>query len=243
MSAATTARRSSGAERRALGYAILARCFAYPTESGLAELRELARHAVPAFRDTPLGGVCERIASLSLEGWRREHTELFTLTFNPDCPNFESAYLARDPTEQSEQLARVAGFYQAWNVTGCGTGYRPDEIGTELEFMSLMAAKEAYGTGSPLEGIARRGQQLFFQEHLGRWGLAFARAVSRLAAPGSFHALVAAALQAWLAEEQTALGVELRDVALAPSRFWDAERQEPQSSALVDVESIREWRR
>ncbi len=242
MSGATTVR-TSAAERRALAYALLARCFAYPTEEGLAQLRELARHAAPVLRGTPVAGVCERVESLSAEGWRQEHTELFTLTFNPDCPNFESAYLARDPTEQSEQMARVAGFYRAWNVTGCGTGYRPDEIGTELEFMSLLAAKEAFGAGEELEGMARRGQQLFFQEHLGRWGIAFARAVGRLAPPGSFHAAAAAALQAWLAEEQATLGVEPRDVAAAPSRFWEAEETERQAPPVIDLDSIREWKR
>jgi len=72
---------------------------------------------------------------------------------------------------------------------------RHDHLCIELEFMSVLAAKEAYAIQQNLDAeplaIVRDAQRDFLREHLGRWSPAFGRrlrsaAVGPLAALGDF---------------------------------------------------------
>ena len=73
------------------------------------------------------------------------------------------------------ELADVAGFYRAFGVQVSRGSERPDHITAELEFMPLLAVKEAIaiqeeGDGEHAE-VCREAAGAFLQDHLGRWAL------------------------------------------------------------------------
>jgi len=102
------------------------------------------------------------------------------------CPLNEIEYgdIKADPLFQPHRLADLAAFYRAFGLeVTADAGERQDHICLELEFMCVLAAKEAYALEHQLDADqlaqCRDAQKKFLREHLGRWTPAFAR---RLAA-------------------------------------------------------------
>lgn len=102
------------------------------------------------------------------------------------CPLNEIEYgdIKADPLFQPHRLADLAAFYRAFGLEVAGdAGERQDHLCLELEFMCVLAAKEAYALehqiGDDHLAQCREAQKKFLREHLGRWTPAFAR---RLAA-------------------------------------------------------------
>jgi TorA maturation chaperone TorD len=92
--------------------------------------------------------------------------------------------LKADPLFQPHRLADLGAFYRAFGLEVAGDAdERHDHICMELEFMSVLAMKEAYALEHQLDAEqlaqCRDAQKKFLREHLGRWASAFAR---RLAA-------------------------------------------------------------
>jgi TorA maturation chaperone TorD len=126
------------------------------------------------------------------------------------CPPYEGAYGPPRMSGKAMQLADIAGFYAAFGMTA--TDRQPDaddHIGAELEFMGVLALKEAWalaeGHADHAE-VTRAAQRAFLDEHLGRWGDAFAASVLDTAPPG-LYATAACLLAAWLREECARLAV------------------------------------
>jgi len=102
------------------------------------------------------------------------------------CPLNEIEYgdIKADPLFQPHRLADLAAFYRAFGLEVTeDAGERHDHICLELEFMCVLAAKEAYAHEQQLDADqlaqCRDAQNKFLREHLGRWSPAFTR---RLAA-------------------------------------------------------------
>ena len=127
---------------------------------------------------------------------RRDNFELFQAACvtafghaaRGDCPLNEIEYgdLKADPLFQPHRLADLAAFYRAFGLeVANGAAERPDHIGMELEFMSVLAAKEAYAYEHQLDddqcALCRDAQKKFLREHLGRWSPGFARRLARAA--------------------------------------------------------------
>jgi len=98
------------------------------------------------------------------------------------CPLNEIEYgdIKADPLFQPHRLADLAAFYRAFGLEVTeDAGERQDHICLELEFMCVLAAKEAYAHEHQLDGDqlaqCRDAQKKFLREHLGRWTPAFAR--------------------------------------------------------------------
>ena len=113
------------------------------------------------------------------------------------CPLNEIEYgdIKADPLFQPHRLADLAAFYHAFGLeVTTDAGERQDHLCLELEFMCVLAAKEAYALEHQLDGDqlaqCRDAQKKFLREHLGRWTPAFAR---RLAAATNDSALRALA--------------------------------------------------
>ncbi len=113
------------------------------------------------------------------------------------CPLNEIEYgdIKADPLFQPHRLADLAAFYRAFGLEVTeDAGERHDHICLELEFMCVLAAKEAYAVEHQLDSDqlaqCRDAQKKFLREHLGRWTPAFAR---RLAAATNELALRALA--------------------------------------------------
>lgn len=98
------------------------------------------------------------------------------------CPLNEIEYgdLKADPLFQPHRLADLAAFYRAFGLeVAADADERHDHICLELEFMCVLAAKEAYALENQLDAeelaVCREAQKKFLREHLGRWTPAFAR--------------------------------------------------------------------
>lgn len=129
------------------------------------------------------------------------------------CPLNEIEYgdLKADPLFQPHRLADLAAFYRAFGLEVAeDAGERHDHIALELEFMSVLAAKEAYALEHQLEADAlaqcREAQRKFLREHLGRWTPAFARRLARLTDHAALRTL-AEFTRGYVADECARFGV------------------------------------
>jgi DMSO reductase family type II enzyme chaperone len=127
-----------------------------------------------------------------------------------------------DPLFQPHRLADLAAFYRAFGLEVVDdAGERHDHICLELEFMTVLAAKEAYAREHQLDADqlaqCRDAQKSFLREHLGRWTPAFTR---RLASTTGEPTLVALAefTRAFIESECARFGVKAgsEDLLLRP---------------------------
>ena len=112
------------------------------------------------------------------------------------CPLNEIEYgdIKADPLFQPHRLADLSAFYRAFGLEVTeDAGERQDHLCLELEFMCILAAKEAYSRENNLgpEPLSQCGdaQKKFLREHLGRWAPAFARRLAGATAEPFLRAL------------------------------------------------------
>jgi TorA maturation chaperone TorD len=108
-------------------------------------------------------------------------------------------------------MADVAGFYRAHGLKeGAPIRERPDHIGVELEFMSIVARKEAdaieRGDAAQV-AVCRETGDAFLRDHLGCWGIAFGRRVEQLASAPYLRA-TGDLLATWLEVDMAARSIE-----------------------------------
>lgn len=120
----------------------------------------------------------------------------FGHTVRGDCPMNEIEYgdIKADPLFQPHRLADLGAFYAAFGLEMTpDAAERQDHISIELEFMSVLAAKEAYALEHQLDdeqaAICRGAQKKFLREHLGRWTPAFTRRLARMPGDTALGAL------------------------------------------------------
>ena len=151
------------------------------------------------------------------------------------CPLNEIEYgdIKADPLFQPHRLADLAAFYRAFGLeVTSDAGERQDHLCLELEFICVLAAREAYAHEHQLDaeqlGQGRDAQKNFLREHLGRWTPAFTR---RLVAATTEPALRALAefTRAFVESECSRFGVNpgseelsLRPVDEAADRACDS---------------------
>lgn len=209
--------------QRSAAYALFAHAFAYPDGERIAALREAAADVLRAEPSLPL----QRLAAIASEATGEALEPVFvgltTFSSSPDCPNFETAYYSSEAVLQAQRMADVAGFYRAWGVDATTTGFRPDDLPVELEFMAFLCDKEAYAIehmGAPRANQARKAQRIFLEEHLGCWGPAFGRRLAERAPAGHFYQLAGQTLRDWLGEEAAAVGARPVPVSGEPAPGW-----------------------
>ena len=112
------------------------------------------------------------------------------------CPLNEIEYgdIKADPLFQPHRLADLAAFYRAFGLEVAeDAGERHDHLCLELEFMCVLAAKEAYAHEHQLDpeqlAQCRDAQKKFLREHLGRWAPAFTRRLAAATNQPTLHAL------------------------------------------------------
>jgi len=198
---------------RADAYRVLAAIFRDPDgpadddgAGDLGILRECAAAAgvdVPPDRWDELALIAERAPRAA------EHRATFGHVVAHGCPPYETEYGRRHLFGQSQDLGDIRGFYEAFGVRPRRGGERPDHVACELEFLALLALKEAYATASGDDErtaivVAATGR--FLADHLGRWLPAFA---ARIAArsPGAGYAAAAAIAAAVVGTHADELGV------------------------------------
>lgn len=174
----------SGATDRALVYRMLAKLFQPPEPFRLDTLRDqdlpavrmaLARLKAPG----ETTALCNHLG-LALE--RSNLTKLgvaYEAAFEPSSgaerPPNETAYAPKTPQEgltRTFELADIAGFYRAFGVEVTPGTERVDHIVAELEFMHLLAVKEAAAEQRGEDdrvSLCRDAAAAFLGDHLARW--------------------------------------------------------------------------
>lgn len=216
---------------RALLLRLLSQAFAYPTQIdtdclleddvplALATAEQLPRPVGEAL-DAFVGVVTGETAS-SLEA---RYREVFTHVHSGDCPVYETDYGPRDVWRQSNELADIAGFYRAFGFDPLGE--RPDHAAVELEFLHVLAYKEAWATAHRDEAnarLCREATAAFVRDHALTWLPALAARVEALAGEDAYAA-VARLLSAFCSAESERLGVPLPEdppTPVSPSGFED----------------------
>jgi len=151
------------------------------------------------------------------------------------CPLNEIEYgdIKADPLFQPHRLADLAAFYRAFGLEVTeDAGERHDHICLELEFMCVLAVKEAYAHEHQLDADqlvqCRDAQKKFLREHLGRWTPAFTRRLAAATTEPTLRAL-ADFTRAFIESECVRFGVRpgseelsLRPVDEAADRMCDS---------------------
>ena len=242
-----TSTRQSGpaglAVTRAMGYALLAHAFAYPDAAGISAMREIAALAAPGLAATPLAELCGRAAEASQEELEAAYVNVFTVGYSPDCPTFETAYLAADLIQQTNRMADIAGFYRAFGVEGTSGGFRPDDLSVELEFMAFLCQKQAYAAEhltAARVAESKRAQRLFLREHLGRWGGGAGARVSACADPTSFYDIAGRALGAWISADARQIKTGQIQPVDTPAQAWERPEESDEDIAPAQVIELDE---
>lgn len=200
--------------RRAQLYAFLAGALLYPAENWLEDIPDLG----PIVSDLSLDGGPLPALDLVLPSWeldlpalQAEHRRAFGLTGSL-C--YEAEYGLPNEFRLSQELADIAGFYRAFGFeVGGPLRERPDHLAMELEFLYVLALKEAYALqrGRPDQvDVCQQAQAKFIQDHPGRWVSLFAASLAAsLASAGadSPYLWLAKLAEHFVCQEALRLGV------------------------------------
>lgn len=125
---------------------------------------------------------------------------------------YETEYGLPHEFRQSQELADISGFYRAFGFAiGGSVRERPDHLAAELEFMHVLALKEAHarlnGLVEPAE-VCIEAQAKFLGEHLGTWIDLFAQSLTLNTTDGPYL-LLTGFTAAFVQADAARLGVTL----------------------------------
>jgi DMSO reductase family type II enzyme chaperone len=188
-------------------YRFLAQAYEDPTAEGWSRMATTDCHQIvePALRSLaatapalaePARALQSQLKPEAFESFHASYLAAFGHAARGRCPLNEIEYgdIKADPLFQPHRLADLAAFYRAFGLeVAADADERQDHICLELEFMCVLAAKEAYALEHQLDpedlSLCRDAQKRFLREHLGRWTPAFARRLARMAADTALGAL------------------------------------------------------
>lgn len=145
----------------------------------------------------------------------REFVRVFGLSACRECPPYETEYhKAEEVFFRSQQMADVAGFYQAFGLAPGGRSReRPDHLALELEFVACLLmkqrlAQQAARSDAPCEQaeVCRDAREKFVRDHLSWWVPSFSLALRRKAERG-FYFEIGRVLGALMPLERRRLGI------------------------------------
>ena len=186
-------------------YAFLAAAFLYPTENWSEDLDLLP--AMTARLDcAPRFPPCSPLPLAALQAaYRRGFGAAGSLCY-------ETEYGLPHEFRQAQELADIAGFYRAFGFSvGGPVRERPDHLAAELEFMHVLALKEAHAL---LTGVIEHAevcvdaQGKFLGEHLGVWVGLFAQSLA-LNTQDELYLALARFTTAFITADAARLGVTL----------------------------------
>ena len=199
---------------RADVYAFLSSAIPYPKAKpnfGILEHVE--------FEDGPLEAARQAVVSseTDIESMQAQHRILFPAVESQDAPSYETAYSKHDVFRQGQVMADVAGFYRAHGLKQGGKRKdRPDGIGSQLEFLGFLAAKQDQALADDNQDAADlcvETQQLFLADHVGGWAPEYGRRVAAVS-DDPFFVAFGSFLTLWLETELDYLGVVPNDIDL-----------------------------
>lgn len=225
-------------------YAFLASALADPDGDTLTSLRRLlpATKAALGAIGSPgaqaaLSAVQEELERLEEREFPAAHHRVFGHLVSGDCPPCEGEYGNAHIFQKTQCLADNAGFLKAFGLEAApGVAVRLDHISVELEFLHVLAVKEAYalahGHGEVRVAIVRDAARRYLRDHLGRWAPAFAARLEAKAQGGPYAAL-AQLLAAFIAEDASSLDVALSPVKVRPLSQSEDEQSDCEECAAA----------
>jgi DMSO reductase family type II enzyme chaperone len=238
---------------RGAAYGLLAHAFRYPDSKHWSHFTERERwNAWPEIltRECPEVGdalrhLQERLCSpdparsVSIEEAQVAFSRLFGHTVKGACPAYELEYGAGEVFQRSASLSDLQGFYAAFGLELQGRAHeRPDHVSVECEFMSVIAAKEAYARQErESEGLqtVRAAAKRFLEAHLGRWLPSLARRLGEADPEGFYGALgdfAASFIRSECRHHDVSAGPQLLEL-----RSADEEEETTQRCAVGDLGS------
>ena len=191
--------------RRAQVYGFLSGCVPYPAENWLDDGDAVADIMRGLGDPMPRWAYAE---PLSLDALQEAHRLAFGATGSL-C--YETEYGLPHEFRQSQEMADIAGFYRAFGFDTTGpTHERPDYLGAELEFMCVLALKEANARARGMDEqveICVDAQRKFVQDHLGQWINLFAQGLAHNV-PGSPYTALGRFAADFVAAEAARLGAQ-----------------------------------
>lgn len=177
---------------RSFLHRFIGKLFEYPTEESWSWLTsEGTAGAVTSAcavlgLDSAAARLLEAFNSSSYAEFLAAHLSAFGHAARGPVPMNEIEYgdLKADPLFQPHRLADLAAFYRAFGLEiAPDASERQDHVCIEMEFMSVLTAKEAFALEQQLDEDAlatcRLTQKSFLREHAGRWLPAFTRRIER----------------------------------------------------------------
>ncbi|HEX6222750.1 MAG TPA: molecular chaperone TorD family protein, partial [Acidimicrobiia bacterium] len=195
----------------------------FPTGDRLERLSSTVFPAVLVFETSPRVDVAltalRRSLPRDVDVMRDQHIQLFPPIASQDAPGYETGYRGDGIFQQAAIIADIAGFYRAHGLRAGGEEReRPDHIVTELEFMAVVARKEAMALKSENAenaSICRHTSSGFLRDHLGCWAPAFgSRAAAVSESP--WYSALGELLAVWVPEDMAGFGVEPVEVVERP---------------------------
>ena len=148
--------------------------------------------------------------AISVERAQVEFSRLFGHAVKSDRSTYELEYGAGEVFQRVARLADLQGFYKAFGLElQHRVRERADHVSIECEFMSIMAAKEAYAEQQgDREGLStvREAAGRFLESHLGAWLPSLARRIGE-ADPEGIYGALAGFIEAFIRFECNHYGV------------------------------------
>lgn len=182
---------------RSFLHRFLAQAYEDPTPEGwcwltgvdtLATMRAAAAALMSPGLDAAGKQLAEALKPDAFESFLAAHLACFGHAARGSCPLNEIEYgeIKADGLYQPHRLADLAAFYRAFGLDVADDATeRQDHICLELEFLCVLAAKEAYALEHQLDAgelaLCLDAEKKFLREHLGRWTPGFARRLARVA--------------------------------------------------------------
>lgn len=180
------------------GYRFLSACFCQPQKNVFQEenllenltmiLREICPGAAPFS-----AAMEESLRKFGDEDLLVEYSRLFVGPFGLKAPPYGSVYLDGERRVMGDSTMAVIRMYEEEGLSGhVEFADLPDHVSVELEFMSYLLFKEIEALrksdiGSAFE--AKRKQEKFLTEHLGRWIAPFCEKIKEETQNGFYSAL------------------------------------------------------
>lgn len=223
MTATGIERDQQAAFQRSIVYELLSHVFADPsaTFAEFAANGELRTHLMSALAllESQAGAMGEHDTMLYIDeaaGWLKEEGvealyRAYTGITSPEV-NFLYECNYQERFSAFEEMADIAGFYRAFGMDIKND--RPDVLTAELEFMRILAMKEARalmdGEEEHLE-VCISAQKEFLLNHLGRW----ARIFSTLIQDTPFYGPMSSFLHHWIKAECTVMSLNPLEIDYA----------------------------
>lgn len=116
--------------------------------------------------------VTDQLENVDFASFQTAYGETFGIETESAVSAYEMAYRPGGMVTNTDELADVAGFYQAFGLEVGEQRGRVDQLAIELEFLGELAAREAYLADAGDEdglAIVVDAQRRFLEDHLGRW--------------------------------------------------------------------------